>query len=99
MIDDDWAASIVARHVGATKEADHLLSRSSSWKNLFNTETGFIEARNSDGSFAGEDVGWTEGDHWAYSLDVMASRISVDIARAEWAFSGAKLTGSMMSRA
>jgi len=30
-----------------------------------------MEARNSDGSWAGEDAGWTEGDHWAYSLDVM----------------------------
>lgn len=30
-----------------------------------------MESRNSDGSWAGEDAGWTEGDHWAYSLDVM----------------------------
>lgn len=30
-----------------------------------------MEARNSDGSWAGEEAGWTEGDHWAYSLDVM----------------------------
>jgi len=36
-----------------------------------------MEARNSDGSWAGEDVGWTEGDHWAYSLDVMVSPIYV----------------------
>jgi hypothetical protein len=48
-----------------------------------------MEARNSDGSWAGEDVGWTEGDHWAYSLDVMVGLIlpsfvayaDVDIAR------------------
>lgn len=30
-----------------------------------------MEARNLDGSWAGEDAGWTEGDHWAYSLNVM----------------------------
>jgi hypothetical protein len=30
-----------------------------------------MEARNSDGTWAGEEAGWTEGDHWAYSLDVM----------------------------
>lgn len=35
-----------------------------------------MESRNSDGSWAGEDEGWTEGDHWAYSLDVMASLCS-----------------------
>jgi putative alpha-1,2-mannosidase len=29
--------------------------------NLFNDQTGFMEARNQDGSWAGEDRGWTEG--------------------------------------
>lgn len=43
---------------------------------MWNAETGFMESRNSDGSWAGEDEGWTEGDHWAYSLDVMASLCS-----------------------
>lgn len=38
---------------------------------MFNNATGFMEARNNDGSWAGEGAGWTEGDHWAYSLDVM----------------------------
>jgi putative alpha-1,2-mannosidase len=28
---------------------------------LFNNETGFMEARNADGSWAGADNGWTEG--------------------------------------
>jgi putative alpha-1,2-mannosidase len=28
---------------------------------LFNDATGFMEARNADGSWAGEDNGWTEG--------------------------------------
>jgi putative alpha-1,2-mannosidase len=71
MKDDDWAASIVARHLGHEDQADALLDRSRNWRKLYNKETGFMEARNSDGSWAGEDVGWTEGDHWAYSLDVM----------------------------
>lgn len=30
-----------------------------------------MEARLSNGSWAGEDVGWTEGDKWAYTFDVM----------------------------
>jgi len=30
-----------------------------------------MEARNADGSWAGEDAGWTEGDKWCYSFDVM----------------------------
>jgi putative alpha-1,2-mannosidase len=28
---------------------------------LYNNDTSFMEARNSDGSFAGPDSGWTEG--------------------------------------
>ena len=68
ILDDDWAASIVADYVGA-KEAGHLLLRSKSYANLWHD--GFMEARNADGSWAGPDAGWTEGDHWAYSLTVM----------------------------
>lgn len=30
-----------------------------------------MEARNADGSWAGEDNGWTEGDKWAYTFDVV----------------------------
>jgi putative alpha-1,2-mannosidase len=30
-----------------------------------------MEARLSNGSFAGPEEGWTEGDHWAYTLNVM----------------------------
>lgn len=29
------------------------------------------EARFGNGSWAGEHVGWTEGDHWVYTFDVM----------------------------
>ncbi|KAJ7227934.1 glycoside hydrolase family 92 protein [Mycena rebaudengoi] len=38
---------------------------------LFNNATGFMEARNADGEWAGEDAGWTEGDKWAYTFDVV----------------------------
>jgi len=30
-----------------------------------------MEARNANGTWAGEDAGWTEGDKWAYSFDVV----------------------------
>ena len=75
MSDDDYAASFVASWAKAYDEAEVLRARASNWKNLFNNETGFIQARNSDGSWASEDAGWTEGDHWAYSLDVMVRHI------------------------
>lgn len=38
---------------------------------LFNGETGFMEARNADGAWAGPTEGWTEGDMWAYTFDVV----------------------------
>ena len=39
--------------------------------NIFNSTTGFMEARNSSGAWAGSDVGWTEGDEWIYTFDVI----------------------------
>ena len=30
-----------------------------------------MEARNASGNWAGPDNGWTEGDKWAYSFDVV----------------------------
>ena len=30
-----------------------------------------MEARNASGAWAGPDNGWTEGDKWAYSFDIV----------------------------
>ncbi|KAF9447322.1 glycoside hydrolase family 92 protein [Macrolepiota fuliginosa MF-IS2] len=69
---DDYAAYVLAHELGKTKEAQFLLERSKSAPfTLWNDKTGFFEARNADGSWAGEDRGWTEGDKWAYSFDVV----------------------------
>ncbi|BEI84098.1 hypothetical protein CcaverHIS002_0407020 [Cutaneotrichosporon cavernicola] len=68
---DDHAAAIVAAHVGANKDAKVLAARAKNYRNIWNNETGFMEARRADGSWAGWWAGWTEGDHWAYSLTVM----------------------------
>ena len=38
---------------------------------IFNHDTGFMEARNASGAWAGQDAGWTEGDMWAYTFDVV----------------------------
>lgn len=68
---DDFAVSVVARETGHQDVADFLLARSQNYRKIFNNDTGFMEARLSNGSWAGEDVGWTEGDKWAYTFDVM----------------------------
>ncbi|KAF7354596.1 Glycoside hydrolase family 92 protein [Mycena sanguinolenta] len=38
---------------------------------IFNNATGFMEARDASGAWAGPDEGWTEGDKWAYTFDVV----------------------------
>ncbi|WVR06761.1 hypothetical protein IAU60_003796 [Kwoniella sp. DSM 27419] len=68
---DDHAAAIVAGLVGAKDDAKHLHDRSRNYKSIYNQATGHMEARNSDGTWAGREAGWTEGDDWAYTLDVM----------------------------
>ncbi|ODN72681.1 hypothetical protein L202_08120 [Cryptococcus amylolentus CBS 6039] len=72
----DHAAALLASHpslshLNLSSTASLLNTRSKNYKSLWNNGTSFMEARNSDGSWAGDENGWTEGDKWAYSLDVM----------------------------
>ena len=58
---DDFAASVVATHAGDSETAKELLNRSmTNYKSLYNSETGFMEARNNNGTWAGSDMGWAE---------------------------------------
>ncbi|TFK53274.1 glycoside hydrolase family 92 protein [Heliocybe sulcata] len=69
---DDYAVSVLASLLNKTSEASFFLDRAmSSPFSIFNATTGFMEARNADGSGAGEEAGWTEGDMWAYTFDVV----------------------------
>jgi predicted alpha-1,2-mannosidase len=68
---DDWCVAEVAKALGKTKEYQFFLNRSHNYKHLFNRTTGFMQAKNSDGSWAGLDDGWTEGNKWVYTWAVM----------------------------
>jgi len=68
---DDYAASIVAAHAGDHDAAHELLNRSNSYANTYNAETTFMEAKNNNGTWAGREQGWTEGDDWIYTFNVM----------------------------
>lgn len=72
-LDDDYALSVLATALKkSSASAEHFRKRGTQNPfTIFNTETGFMEAKNADGSWAGEDAGWTEGDKWAYSFDVV----------------------------
>ena len=68
----DWCAASFLRHNGYEDLADTLFRRSSSWKNLFDSLTGFIRPRLRDGSFI-EDFdpykapGFCEGSSWQFT--------------------------------
>ncbi|KAI0686232.1 glycoside hydrolase family 92 protein [Earliella scabrosa] len=69
---DDYAASVLAATLSKDDWATKLRERAFAAPfSIFNNETGFMEARNADGSWAGQDAGWTEGDMWAYTFDVV----------------------------
>ena len=63
---DDYAVAQVAKAVGNKADYQLFLHRARNYRNLFNPERGFMQARNLDGSWAAPDVGWTEGDQWVY---------------------------------
>ncbi|KAI0337493.1 glycoside hydrolase family 92 protein [Trametopsis cervina] len=69
---DDYAVSILASLLNKSSDAAFFRNRSLTAPfNIFNGDTGFMEARNADGSWAGQTNGWTEGDMWAYTFDVV----------------------------
>lgn len=76
---NDWCAAQVAAGVGRADEAKRLLERSRNWRNVWDPAcadsgfTGFIRARNADGSFCdtparkGYNTDFYEGTCWIYS--------------------------------
>jgi predicted alpha-1,2-mannosidase len=68
---DDWCVAQVAKALGKTKDYEFFLHRSLNYQHLFNKETGFMQGKKADGSWADPKDGWTEGDHWVYTWAVM----------------------------
>lgn len=68
---DDWCVAQIAKSLGKTSDYDFFLKRSQNYKHLFNREIGLMQGKNSDGSWADLNEGWTEGDTWVYSWAVM----------------------------
>ncbi|KAK4505215.1 hypothetical protein PRZ48_003178 [Zasmidium cellare] len=74
---DDYAAAVVAEHAGDNATAKQLYARSGNYDKIYNPTTGFMEARNDNGSWAGSDQGWAEGDDWIYTFNVMHSPLGL----------------------
>ncbi|MFC7337854.1 GH92 family glycosyl hydrolase [Haloferula chungangensis] len=80
----DWCAAQVADSLGHSTEAQALLTRSQSWRNLWDSTAsgdgfrGFIRARASDGNFSttapASNGGFYQGTAWNYSFNVPHER-------------------------
>ena len=68
---NDYAAAVVAQHAGDEFAAGELFARAENYKMIWNEETEFMQARNANGTWADDTWGWTEGDNWVYTFDVM----------------------------
>ncbi|KAI5862009.1 glycoside hydrolase family 92 protein [Durotheca rogersii] len=68
---NDAACAVVARAVGAEDEAAALERRAGNYANVWDSDTQFMRARNANGSWANDTWGWTEGDKWVYTFDVL----------------------------
>ncbi|KAI0126089.1 glycoside hydrolase family 92 protein [Xylariales sp. AK1849] len=68
---NDAACAIVARAAGEMDAAAALEERAKNYATIWNNETQFMQARNANSTWANDTWGWTEGDKWVYTFDVM----------------------------
>jgi len=60
---DDWCIAQVAKKLGKTADYATFMNRAKSYANLFDAQTGFMRAKNSDGQFVEPfDPFWSEHD-------------------------------------
>lgn len=78
---DDWCIAQVAKKIGKTADYDLYMKKSAAYKMLFDAETGFIRAKNSDGTWTepfdpyftstdGSKSFYEEGNAWQYTFFV-----------------------------
>ncbi|MDN5210809.1 GH92 family glycosyl hydrolase [Fulvivirgaceae bacterium BMA12] len=80
---DDFCVAQIAKGLGKADDYDYFLKRSKNYRNIYDPETGFMSARNFDGTFVQEikakideveqvvEEGITEGGRWTYLFCVM----------------------------
>ncbi|KAI0757671.1 glycosyl hydrolase family 92-domain-containing protein [Daedaleopsis nitida] len=69
---DDFAVAAVVSALSLLEDAAFFRTRVVSVAfSISNKETGFMEAKNANGSWADPDARWTEGDMWAYTFDAL----------------------------
>jgi predicted alpha-1,2-mannosidase len=74
---DDYCAGQLARAVGRKAEAEEFAKKSLNYRNLFDSQTGFMRGKKQDGSWDEnfDPIEWggpfTEGDSWQWTWSVM----------------------------
>ena len=74
---DDWTIAQMAKKLNRQDIYDEFIKRSGNWKNVYDSSTGFMRPKVSDGKFLEnfdplktEGQGFIEGNSWNYSLYV-----------------------------
>ena len=67
----DYCIAQMAKALGKTADYEDLMRRAKNYRYLYNPKTKLFQARNADGSWAGEHSGFTEGANWTYQFCVM----------------------------
>src|SRR5579863_6835793 len=68
---DDFAVAQVAKIVGRDADYRFFIERSRNYRNIYNPQRRFMQARRADGSWGSPEDGWTEGDQWVYTYSVL----------------------------
>ena len=80
---DDYCVAQIAKGLGKNEDYDYFMKRSKNYRNVYDAKTGFMTARNIDGSFIDDirfvvdnveqkvEEGITEGDKWTYLFCAM----------------------------
>jgi len=68
---DDWCVAQVAKAAGHADDGQLFLARSRNYRNVFNHETGRMNSRYADGTWASARSGWSEGGQPMYEFCVM----------------------------
>lgn len=68
---DDYCIAQMAKGLGYMDDYEALMRRSENYKNLYNPQTGFFQARKTDGNWDDADEGFTEGANWTYRFCVI----------------------------
>jgi predicted alpha-1,2-mannosidase len=77
---DDWNVAQMARALGKTSDYEYFAKRANNWRNVFNTQTGYVQPRlasgqwydpgklkNQDRSDSWSGTGFIEGNAWQYT--------------------------------